>query len=261
MLDGTIFTDAVFGLAALWAAVYGALLALYFGCGSALEAVSRRHPERRIQSRAPSDRATDIRQSWTSLATIALYVAGGLWAQTQGLTLFAPWELSWMSAIGGFALLLLSYDAWFYWFHRLMHTRSLYRFHAQHHKSLAPRPWSNNNDTLVGTFFEQSYFLFVALLLPIPPAVLVVHKIWDQVTGMIGHAGYEFFASPTARAPWPGVCTTFHDQHHAHFRVNFANTFSFWDRLMGTIHPAYDAKVEAFEAVARAETDAHHTAE
>ena len=261
MLDGTIVANGIIGLAVLWAVAYGGLLVLYFGCGGVLQAVSRRHPERRLQARAPSDRATDIRQSVGSLATIAFYVAGGLWAQGQGFVLWSPLELNWVTAIVGLALSLVLYDAWFYWLHRLMHTRAMYRFHAQHHKSIAPTPWSNNNDTIVGAFVEQSYFLLAPLVLPFPPVVLIAHKVWDQVTGMIGHAGYEFFASPSARSPWPGVCTTYHDQHHAHFHCNFANTFTLWDRLMGTLHPSYDARVEAFEAALRAERGARHPVE
>jgi sterol desaturase/sphingolipid hydroxylase (fatty acid hydroxylase superfamily) len=68
---------------------------------------------------------------------------------------------------------------------------------------------------------------------------------------MAGHAGHEYFASATTRRPWPLLCTTFHDQHHGSFRFNYANTFSWWDRLMGTIHPSYDDTVRRFELLAR----------
>ncbi|MEM6680255.1 MAG: sterol desaturase family protein [Pseudomonadota bacterium] len=238
------------GVLGLWAIAAVALIALYAATGLALEAMNARHPERRIQSRAPSDRRTDIRQSLLSLLFIAAYVAAGLWLQAQGWGLFSPWDLGLLEVVVGFVVSLVIYDAWFYWAHRLMHTRALYRFHAQHHVSIAPTPWSNNNDTMVGTFFEQSYFLVAPLVLPFPALVFVMHKIWDQVTGMIGHAGHEYFASPIARAPWLGVCTVYHDQHHAQFRCNFANTFTFWDRLCGTLHPTYDASVRRFEGPA-----------
>lgn len=245
------FFDGPSGFLILLAVTFGLLLATYVGVGLVFERLGARHPERRIQTRAFSDKWTDIRQSLLSLSTIALYVSGGLWLQGSGYALFSVWELSWWSLPLGLVISIVVYDAWFYWFHRLMHTRALYRFHAQHHVSVAPTPWSNNNDTLVGTFFEQVYFLVAPLIFPFPALVFVFHKAWDQVTGMIGHAGFEFFASPGARAPWPGVCTTYHDQHHSHFRVNFANTFTYWDRLCGTLHPGYDARVEEFEAIER----------
>lgn len=239
------------GFLAFWLLVYGVLLALYFGFGLALEYLARRRPDRRIQTGTPSPRGRDIRLSMVSLVGIALYVAGGLWLQARGFTLFAVWDITPITVIAGLVISVLLYDAWFYWFHRMMHLRLFWRFHARHHSSVTPTPWSNNNDHPVGAFFEQSYFLFAPLLLPIPAPVFVLHKIWDQVTGMIGHAGYEFFAGPGARRPWPGVCTTYHDQHHSHFRVNFANTFTFWDRLCGTLHPRYDDTVRRFEDMGR----------
>lgn len=248
-----VFTADASGLGLLWMVCYAALLGLYLALGFGLDRLNARHPDRRIQDRPPSDRRRDIRQSVLSLATIAFYVAAGLWMQAQGWGLWPVWELNWWTLIGGFAVSLILYDAWFYWFHRLMHTRPLYRFHSQHHVSVTPTPWSNNNDTLVGTFFEQGYFLVAPLVLPFPALVFILHKVWDQVTGMIGHSGYEFFASPQTRKPWPGVCTLYHDQHHSHFRFNYANTFTFWDRLCGTLHPSYDRQVERFEDIARGE--------
>jgi sterol desaturase/sphingolipid hydroxylase (fatty acid hydroxylase superfamily) len=237
--------------AALWICCYAGLLLLYFAVGFVLQNQNRRHPERRIQSRPAKDQVSmEIRQSVLSLLSIAGYVAGGLFAQGKGWTM-TPFALGWISAPLTFVASVVIYDTWFYWGHRLMHTRFLYRFHAHHHKSIVPTPWSNNSDTLVGAFVEQSYFLVAPFLLPIPLEVLLAHKIYDQVTGMIGHAGHEYFASGTARRPWPLLCTTFHDQHHGFFHYNFANTFSWWDRLMGTIHPSYDDTVHRFELLAQ----------
>ncbi|MCY1376154.1 hypothetical protein D9M69_636240 [compost metagenome] len=48
------------------------------------------------------------------------------------------------------------------------------------------------------------------------------------------------------------MCTTYHDQHHAEFKYNYANYFSFWDRVLGTISPVYDRRVETFEGEAPA---------
>ena len=42
------------------------------------------------------------------------------------------------------------------------------------------------------------------------------------------------------------LCTSYHDQRHAEFRYNFANYFSIWDRMLGTVSPDYDARVAAF---------------
>jgi Delta7-sterol 5-desaturase len=237
------FTD----FAVLWAAAYLALLALYFAVCGFFHRLNKRHPERLIQARPGRNQvAIEIRTSVAALAAIALYVAGGLFIQAKGWAL-TPLPPTWWSVPLTFVASLVLYDTWFYWGHRLMHSKRLYRFHAHHHRSIAPTPWANNSDSQVGAFAEQAYFLVAPLLLPIPAIVLIAHKIYDQITGIVGHAGHKYFASPTARYPWPMLCTTFHDQHHSHFNYNFANTFSWWDRAMGTIHPTYDARVRAFE--------------
>ena len=238
----------------LYLGCFSGLLALYVGCGLMLSRANARHPDRRIQARPQPDIvAAEVRQSVVALIEIAALLAGGLWLQARGWTLAPidvsiahPWSI--VAALGLLALSLILYDAWFYWGHRLLHWKPLYRFHQLHHRSIVPTPWSNNSDTLVGAFIEQAYFLVVPFILPLPAAFIVLHKIYDQVTGMIGHAGHEYFASPTARRPWPLLCTTFHDQHHGAFHYNFANTFSIWDRAMGTLHPRYDRMVEQLEA-------------
>lgn len=242
-------TAGLYHFAQLWLVCYVGLLALYGAVGGALHVLNARHPERRIQNRpAKNQIAMEVRTSIGSLALVAALVAGGVFIQAKGWTL-TPWPPTWWSVpLLGLVSLVL-YDAWFYWGHRLMHTDYLYRFHAHHHKSVVPTPWSNNSDSPIGTFVEQSYFLFVPLFLPIPPDLLVAHKIYDQISGMIGHAGHEYVASPKTRRPWPLLCTTFHDQHHGYFRYNYANTFSWWDRWMGTIHPSYDATVRKFESM------------
>lgn len=245
-------TEALTDLLLIWAAVYGATVAGYFGLGIALDALNRRNPARRIQqTRRGEDRArVEIMQSLKSLTVTCFCLAFGLWAQARGWGLFAPLELSVWSFVGMFAVSIVLFDAWFYWGHRLMHWRPLYRHHLWHHRSVAPTVWSNYSDTMVDALAMQSYYLIAPLVLPIPPAVLIAHRVYDHVNGMIGHSGFEYFADRTTRFPSPFVCTTFHDQHHEKFRYNYANFFSFWDRAMGTLHPGYDAKVAEF---ARAE--------
>lgn len=252
-----VWLSDVCNLTDLWIASYFGLLLIYFGLCTTFHFLNLAHPERQIQSRPKKDQvAMEIRQSLYSLVLISLFVAGGLFVQSRGWAV-RPYDLSVVSAVGMFLVSLILYDAWFYWGHRMMHTKTLYRFHQHHHKSVVPTPWSNNSDTLVGAFVEQSYFFFVVFFLPIHPAVLIAHKVFDQVTGIAGHAGHEYFASRTARWPWPGLCTTFHDQHHGYFNYNYANTFSWWDRMMGTLHPTYDNVVKSFERKSQGREQVH----
>lgn len=254
---------ALIDFAPWFAAVYGVNVALYFVTGAVLVAIQNRHPERRIQQHRRGEKRMrmEIRQSVLSLTVTGGCLAAGLYLQHRGLSLFAPLELTWWSVPLMLVVSIVAFDAWFYWAHRFMHTRLMYRFHAEHHRSVAPTVWSTYNDSLVDAFVMQSYYLWAPLILPIPPVVLVVHRLYDHFNGTIGHSGFEFWAGPGSRAPSPMVCVTFHDQHHSRFRYNYANFFSFWDRLMGTIDPKYDEAVRGFERLGKDDAKAAAPAE
>lgn len=243
----------VVSLIGLWVISYIVHVALYFGLGWCLIQINRSHPDRRIQSKRRGEKRAriEILQSLKSLVVTSGCVAGGLFLQSHGWTLWPPVALSWFNVIAMLLLSVLLYDAWFYWGHRLMHTKMLYKHHFLHHRSVAPTVWSNYSDSLIDAFAMQSYYLIAPLLLPIPGLVLILHRLWDHINGQIGHSGFEYFADRTTRFPSPMVCVTFHDQHHEHFRYNYANFFSFWDRLCGTLHPDYDENVSSQEEHAK----------
>ena len=223
------------------------LVATILGTGLFLEVMNARHPELKVQKHRVNRRKwQELAYAPASVLTTSLCFTAGLFAQTQGWTL-APLELSWWSVPLMFVINLVLYDAWFYWVHRLLHWRPMMRFHLVHHASLVPTCWSNHHDSLLDSFVFQVYFTLIVFVLPIPWPVLVAYKIFDEIIGMVGHSGYEHFASPLARTPWPLSSTVFHDQHHSHFRYNYAQTFSSWDRWMGTLYPGYDAAVADFE--------------
>ena len=201
---------AAFGL--LVALVYAAHLAGYFGLNAAIEAMNRRNAGRRIQTRrGDKRRREEIRKSFGSMLVTSVSVSIGLFAVSKGWTLFAPFELTWWTAVPLFVATMVLFDGWFYFGHRLLHTPKLYRFHRQHHYSVSPTVWSTYSDDVVDTAICQGFYAVVPLLLPFPPVILILHRIFDHVNGTFGHAGFEYFASPTARHPSPMLCATYHD--------------------------------------------------
>jgi lathosterol oxidase len=224
-------------------------MTIYVFLGMLFSFLNKRLGEsRRIQFRdCPRQMVVrDIKQSVKSLLEISSFLAVGVYLQQRGLGI-TPVRLSVPNVILMFVASMLLFDTWFYWMHRLIHTRSLYkRIHKWHHQAVTPTIWSNNSDTFLDTLFLQSYFTIAVFLLPIPFPVLIVHKIFDQVTGMIGHSGYEYFPGKASRYPSPLIGVTFHDQHHQHVAYNYATHFSFWDRVMKTVHPNYDQTIDTF---------------
>lgn len=231
----------------LFGLVVAAVVLVMLLTGLFFEVMNRRHPERRIQKdRVNRRKWKELRQAPISILTLSACFAFGLFAQEQGWSL-TPLELGWWSGPLTLLLSVVLYDAWFYWVHRLLHGRVFYRFHALHHKSVAPTVWSNHHESFVEALLNQAYYAIIVFILPIPWQMLVLQKLYDQISGMLGHAGFEHFASPAGRSPWPLASTVFHDQHHGTFRFNYGHTFSLWDRWMGTLHPRYDDTLKSFE--------------
>ncbi len=229
------------------AGVYAAMLAIYFGFGMFYESFSRNHPDRKIQPgrEGLKRKHIEIRASMIALATSSVLFASGWFAQMQGWTPTPHTGL--LSIIIWFIVTLILFDAWFYFGHRLLHWGPMYRFHSQHHKSVAPTVWSNDSSGIVDTLIQHSFYLVVWFVFPVPALSLVALRIFDQISGMIGHSGFELFASRLARKPSPFICTVFHDLHHSKYNYNYGNIFSVWDRLCGTAHPDYDRIVKDFE--------------
>src|SRR5579864_5465703 len=227
------------------ASVYALLLATYLATCLAVNTLNRRLAAAKLQPRqtAPAQIRRDRRQSLLSLAAIAAMFGTGHWLYVE-----FGWGLAPARGILGMGLSFIAslvlFDTWFYWFHRLIHTRKLYtRVHRWHHLTVTPVVWSNNSDRLVDNLFLQSYWLVAHFLVPAAPAVLLAHKLYDQITGVAGHSGYEH-GGMWCWPPSPLVGVTHHDQHHRFFRCNYATHFTLWDRLMGTLHPDHDSELK-----------------
>lgn len=240
-------------LLATVAIVYALLVAVYVTTCLVVTRLNHGIAAAKIQARetAPALVARDRRQSLLSLAGIAAMFGVGHWAYaTLGWGWPAPTGV--VGTLLSAAASLFLFDTWFYWFHRLIHTRLLYRpVHRWHHLTVTPVVWSNNSDRLIDNLFLQSYWLVAHLIFPVAPAVLLAHKIYDQVTGIVGHSGWEH-GGRLAWPPSPLVGVTHHDQHHRYFRCNYATHFSLWDRAMGTLHPDHDSELKS--NIARTET-------
>src|SRR5438046_7250225 len=221
--------------AATIAVVYVILLATYVATCLVITQLNRRIAGAKIQApeTPPLQIRRDQRQSFVSLAAIAAMFGTGHWLYAEFGWGLAPAEGVLGIALS-FILSLVLFDTWFYWFHRLIHTRPLYGWvHRWHHLTVTPVAWSNNSDRLIDNLFLQSYWLVAHFLVPAAPAVLLAHKLYDQITGIAGHSGYEHGGS-WVRPPSPLGAVTHPDPHHRYFRCNYATHFRLWDRLIGT---------------------------
>ena len=223
---------------------------LYLGIGYVLTQINQKNPARKIQNRktrVPASR--EIRQGFISLLGSALCLMLAILVQYQSWSM-TPVDVILPSIsgafwlVGFFILSVILGDIWFYAEHRLAHTPRLIRFHREHHLSPVPTPWTNDRFSFVEVIMIQSYLFVVLFVVPIPVVVIIAHRLYDQIKGMIGHGGYEYFEGRWARWPSPFTCVTHHDAHHEKFSVNYGSFLTIWDRLFGTLEKGYDQKVD-----------------
>ena len=144
--------------------------------------------------------------------------------------------------------LILLMDLLTYCIHRVFHTVPwLWRFHALHHSAKYIR-WSttgrvhpiNEAINYLVTVVPLALVGFpISVVLPVSPIVIAfaigAHTQWNVGFGPLS----SVFVSPR-----------FHHWHHTHSHEggnkNFANVFSFWDRLFGTYYLPKDRMPETF---------------
>jgi sterol desaturase/sphingolipid hydroxylase (fatty acid hydroxylase superfamily) len=201
---------------------------------------------RKIQARSAS--RDDVRREiLTSLRTGIIFSLTGvvivLGAINGVFTVYTDFETAGIGYLAiSLAAIIVAHDAYFYWTHRLMHHPRLFRyFHRTHHRSITPTPFA-------AYAFDVPEALLMALFTPLWLLVVPMHALglflfmaFMIVRNVMGHAGVELMPRTLADSRWFGWinATTHHDLHHSSFHHNYGLYFTWWDRLMGTEHPAY----------------------
>jgi lathosterol oxidase len=130
-------------------------------------------------------------------------------------------------------LLLAAHDTYFYWTHRLAHSKyGKWINHSIHHKSHNPTPWGGFSMSVVEGNVQTLFQLIVVFIVPLHPYVMIYyffHSYFSNV--LIGHSGYEFIGIKSPKFINNGKK---HNDHHRYNQGNFSLFFQFWDRVMGT---------------------------
>lgn len=149
----------------------------------------------------------------------------------------------WPYLVLSILLMMAIQDTYFYWTHRLMHRRSLFRwFHRTHHRSINTNPWTTYSVSPLEAVVDSGSSVLILLLLPVTFWSLVIFTWINTAYAVYAHLGYELYPRGLSRH-WLGrwINTSIaHNTHHAKARYNYGWYFLFWDRMMGTLDPKYD---------------------
>ncbi|MCC9604370.1 sterol desaturase family protein [Blastopirellula sp. JC732] len=153
----------------------------------------------------------------------------------------------WFSVVA----MIVIHDAWFYWTHRLLHTKLLYaKVHRIHHQSHNPTPWAAFAFHPVEAFVQAIILPLAAILLPMHPLTVIFWMLYMTGMNVFGHLGFELFPHWFLRSPWRRWHNTgvHHNMHHRCVSSNYGLYFNFWDQWFGTNHPDYYAEFERVTA-------------
>jgi len=204
---------------------------------------------RRIQRKRKASRADYIREVLSSFRTVLVFAfvtLVTLVGREIGLIELKLDSAPLVTIAWQFALIVLVHDAYFYWIHRAMHTKALFKIaHLHHHKSRTPTPWTAYSFATLEAVVEAAFmpmFLIVTSAIGIQYAGLaLLFFLWHMIIrNVMAHAGSELFPAGWVDNPWTRwiSTTTHHDLHHSSGH-NYGFYFTFWDRMMGTEHPRY----------------------
>ena len=173
------------------------------------------------------------------------YEVGFMWGYANG---FMP-TIDWRTEPVTFTLLLLAVMVWrethFYWTHRLLHWKPLYRtVHHVHHKNVNVGPWSGLAMHPVEHLVNFSAAL-IFLIVPAHPLIVILTLQQGALTPAPGHSGFDRLVLK-GKLALPS--DFFHYLHHRYFECNYGSPVVPWDRWFGSFH---DGSPEALARMQR----------
>ena len=204
---------------------------------------------RKLQDAAP--RAGQIRRE-IAYSVMAVLIFGLINGAIFGYGIAPHTQLYWNVAQYGWIyfwlsipLMILVHDAYFYWTHRLMHTRALFRtFHGVHHLSTNPTPWAAYAFHPFESVLQALGVVLIFFIMPSHPSALLIFQTVSTAINVYGHLGYELYPRGWPQHPlgrWINTSVA-HNAHHDKARHNYGFYFLFWDRWMGTLDPSYEMR-------------------
>jgi Delta7-sterol 5-desaturase len=216
---------------------------------------------RKIQRRFPNN--TDyLREIIYSFTTCLVFgIVGGIifspWVCPHTFIYFKVEERGWLYFVGSIPVMVFVHDAYFYWTHRLLHWKPVFRIvHAVHHRSNNPSPWAALSFHPLEAIVQAGLFIVLAFMIPVHPMALLIFFLWTTFSNVVGHLGFEIFPRSLTESRWGRWLnsSTNHNIHHQKPNGNYGLFFRFWDEWMGTTHASYEATLRDVQSQMRSTT-------
>lgn len=144
---------------------------------------------------------------------------------------------------------IVFHDFYFYWTHRLMHHKKLFKYvHRVHHESTNPSPWAAYSFHPWEALIQAMVMPILVFILPLHPLTAFIFLAYMIIRNVMGHLGFEILPKGFTKNKWLNwnTAVTHHNMHHEHFHSNYGLYFTWWDKLMKTEDAKYH---ESFDEV------------
>lgn len=196
--------------------------------------------------------ADDIKLSVLSCVFFALGAACFMICYRRGYTqIYTQQHLSDFGyIIFSYVLVLFLQDTYFYFMHRLSHQPLFYQWvHQGHHQSRPPTPWTFFALEPMEAVGQIAFLLCITLVMPLHIGVLLAVLVTMAVWAMGNHLGFQILpGSYVSRhlGQW-FIGSAHHLVHHQKFTRHYGLYFTFWDKLLDTQDPEYEAQCKRLE--------------
>jgi sterol desaturase/sphingolipid hydroxylase (fatty acid hydroxylase superfamily) len=199
----------------------------------------------RIQSRRQNGRLTTnltLLLTTLSLGMLLNFILafGAVYVAQHGTGLL---QLIGVGAITSFIAAFLALDGATYFVHRLLHQQPvLWRFHLVHHIDTSVDATTGFRQHPVEGVLRFSFIAATAWILGAPPAAVALYRLLGTLNSAFEHANIRVSRALDRLLVALWVTPDMHKIHHsrepAETDSNYANLFSFFDRLFGTYTPS-----------------------
>jgi Delta7-sterol 5-desaturase len=159
-------------------------------------------------------------------------------------------DFGWLYLVLTVPLALIIHDTYFYWTHKWLHSKKLYKkYHLTHHLSINPTPWTSYTFGWVEGMVQGGIIFVLVFLIPMHTYAIFAFTLTAFVINVYGHLGYEIAPlglRNTSIFSWIGT-STYHNMHHSKFNGNFGLYFRWWDKWMGTELKDYEAQYDKIQ--------------
>lgn len=222
-----------------WALGWNILILVFsLAAGELLIRLNRNH---RVADLPPPLTLTEVLLACSTVLLNTLITVAGLWLWRSGW--IHPVTASVPRMLLDFLVFFLGMDLGMYVLHRMAHHPKIYPWaHLTHHKYENPRPLTLFVLNPLEVLGFGMLWLLAVMVYPATIEGMVVYLTFNVIFGLLGHVGVEPFPVAWIRRPiLKEISTsTFHAEHHQDAHHNYGFYTLIWDRLFGTLSPAYE---------------------